>query len=212
MKAVRRSVQQIALAAALLSAYAWAALAQAPLLSPQKGRFLVAREGLRDPNFFRTVVLMLDYNEKGAMGVIVNRPTSLHLNDILADVKSAEGRPGNVYLGGPVEPDGLLLVVQHSEAPERFVHVADDLYMGANVEALAALSASGADPERTRAYAGYSGWGPGQLDHELVQGSWLVTASAPAQVFDPNPERLWRRLIDSAKVRFAELGETALLH
>ena len=193
------------------------ASAQSSLQAPEKGRFLVAREDLRDPNFFRTVVLMLDYNEKGAMGVIVNRPTSVELRDLLPQVEVLEERPDKVYLGGPVEPDGLLLVVRGSEEPEGFVHVANDLYTGANVESLTALVAAGVEPDRIRAYAGYSGWGPGQLDRELEQGSWIVTKPASDQVFDPSPHGLWRKLIEAAKVRFAGLSfhkqaEPALLH
>ncbi len=207
--AVRNS--RTALVAATLLVCA-AAPAQLALQEPAKGRFLVAREDLRDPNFFRTVVLMLDYDEKGAMGVIVNRPTSVPLSDLLPQLEALEGRSDKVCLGGPVEPEGLILVVRSKDEPEGFVHVAGELYTGASVEGLAALLEAGAGPNRIRAYAGYSGWGPGQLDRELEQGSWIITAAAPGQVFDPSPRRLWRSLIDSAKVRFARLAGDALLN
>jgi putative transcriptional regulator len=213
MRAVRRArPQKLLLAGLLLLASAGGTGAQSTLLAPEKGRFLVARENLGDPNFFRTVVLLLDYNGNGAMGVIVNRPTSVVLSDILPKVEALAGRPDTVYLGGPVEPGGLLLVVRHGEQPAGFTHVAADLYIGADIESLTALLAGGADSGRVRAYAGYAGWGPGQLNRELERGSWIVTRAAPEQVFDPSPQRLWRKLIDSAKVRFARLGADALLH
>jgi putative transcriptional regulator len=185
---------------------------QTSLKAPEKGRFLVARENLADPNFFRTVVLMLDYNEKGAMGVIVNRPTSVVLSDVLPKVVELEGRTDKVYLGGPVEPDGLVLVVHSSTEPAGFVHVAGDIYTGANLEGLSTLLAAGVESNRIRAYAGYAGWGPGQLDRELEQGSWIVAPAAPEQVFDPSPQGLWRKLIEGARLRFARLDGIALLH
>lgn len=209
---VSRPRSRLPILAALLLACGVAAFGQRSLETPAKGRFLVARQDLRDPNFFRTVVLILDYNEKGAMGVIVNRPTAVALSEMLPRVKELEGRGDKVYLGGPVEPGGLLFVVRHSEEPQGFVHVAGDLYTGASVEGLAALVASGAGTDRIRAYAGYAGWGAGQLDRELDQGSWIVTRPAPEQVFDSNPHGLWQRLIDGSKVRFARLGADPLLH
>ena len=187
--------------AAFLLLCAAAADAQ-PALAPEKGRFLIAAEDLGDPNFFRTVVLMLDYSEKGAMGVVVNRPTAVPASDLLP--KLADLR-GNVYLGGPVEQGGVVLVVRHGSSPEGFHHVAQDLYTGANLEGVLDLLSQGLSAERIRVYAGYAGWGPGQLDREIEQGSWLVARAAPEQVFDPRPEGLWRKLIEGARVRFARL-------
>ena len=197
---------------ALLLSFAPFAVAQSVLESPEKGCFLVAREELRDPNFFRTVVLMLDYGEKGALGVVVNRPTSVELRDLLPQLEGLEDRSDKVSLGGPVEPGAVLLVVRGDEAPSGFTHVAGDLYFGSDLEGLAALVESGLGPDKMRAYAGYAGWGPGQLDREIEQGSWIVTKARPAQIFDASPESLWRKLIDSTKVRFARLAPEALLH
>jgi putative transcriptional regulator len=191
-----------------------AALAQAQGAKqrPEKGGFLVARESLGDPNFFRTVVLLLDYDKQGAMGVIINRPTTVALSDMLPKLEPLEGRSDVIWLGGPVDPNGLLLVVRNPKPPEGFRSVRDDLYTGADPEALRALLAAGAKSDRVRAYAGYAGWGPAQLDREIEQGSWIVTAPGPARVFDPNPHALWRKMIDGALVRFARLGPEALLH
>ena len=197
---------------ALMLLAAFAAGAQPADLAPEKGRFLVAREDLGDPNFFRTVVLMLDYSEKGAMGVIVNRPTTVLMSDLFPKLTELNGRPDKVYLGGPVERDGVVLVVRHSSQPEGFLHIADDLYTGASTDGLAAMLSAGANPSGIRAYAGYAGWGPGQLDREIGEGSWLVIRAAPEQVFDPSPQGLWRKLIQDAQLRFAGLRADALLN
>lgn len=205
---MRRPGLAVRWSAALLLLSA-AAAGAAPALAPEKGRFLVASEDLGDPNFYRTVVLLLDYDEKGAMGVVVNRPTSVLMGDLLPKLGEA---PGNVYLGGPVEQGGVVLVVRHASAPEGFHHVAGELYTGANIDGLRDLLSGESPAERIRVYAGYAGWGPGQLDREIEQGAWLVTRAGPEQVFDPQPEGLWRKLIEGARVRFARLAGFALLH
>jgi putative transcriptional regulator len=186
------------------------ATAQGPHKTPQKGGFLVASQDLGDPNFFRTVVLMLDYTEKGAMGVVINRATPVPVHELFPKAPQLEGRDEKVYLGGPVEPERVLLIVRQADPPPGLTHVAGDLYTGLDVETLSKLLADGLKPERVRAYAGYAGWGPGQLDREIETGSWIVTAGAPEQVFDPNPESLWRKLLDGAHLRFAMLGEERL--
>ena len=180
-----------------------------PASSLEKGCFLVAREDLGDPNFYQTVVLMLDYDEHGAMGVVVNRPTPVEIGDLLPKLKSTIGK---VYLGGPVERDGVVLVVRSEDELEGFERVTADLHTGVNVDAVVEKFARSAATDRLRVYAGYAGWGPGQLDREIEQGAWVVTHAATAPVFDPRPERLWRKLLDSANVRFARLAAFPLLH
>jgi putative transcriptional regulator len=184
------------------------AAAQSPRRTPEKGGFLVASEDLGDPNFFHTVILMLAYDEKGAMGVVINRPTSVPVHDLFPKIGRLEGRPEKVYLGGPVEPERVLLILRQSKTPvEGLTHVAGDLYTGLSVEDLSKVLAGGLDPGQVHAYAGYAGWGPGQLDREIEQGSWVVIQGAPNQVFDPNPQTLWRKLIDRSHLRFALLSE-----
>ena len=189
---------------ASLLAFAAAALAD-PANTPEKGCFLVAREDLGDPNFYQTVVLVLDYDERGAMGVVVNRPTPVSIGDLLPKLKQADG---NVYLGGPVERGGVVLVVRARNPLDGFERVTADLQTGANIEAVLNMPAKGSAADSLRVYAGYAGWGPGQLDYEIEQGSWLIVKPAVEPVFDPRPEGLWRKMLDGASLRFAHLGET----
>ncbi|MEZ5363386.1 MAG: YqgE/AlgH family protein [Bryobacterales bacterium] len=178
-------------------------------LAPDRGRFLVASESLGDPNFYQTVVLMLDYNETGALGLIVNRPTEVRLAELFSNTAALTKRSERVYLGGPVERDKVLLLLRHRGPAKGFEHVLGDLYSGGDMQTLAVLLESDEPPDAVRGYAGYAGWGAGQLDDEIEQGAWLVVKALPEQVFDPKPELLWRRLFDGAQVRFAGLGPSA---
>ncbi|WP_198358580.1 YqgE/AlgH family protein [Streptomyces fildesensis] len=164
------------------------------------GRLLVATPALADPNFDRAVVLLLDHDEAGSLGVVLNRPTPVGVGDVLQPWAVLAGSPPVVFQGGPVSLDsalGLAVVPGESwddgdDAPLgwRRVHGAIGLVdLEAPPELLAAELGS------LRIFAGYSGWGPGQLEAELVDGAWYVVESEPGDVSSPDPERLWRSVL-----------------
>ncbi|PNE35604.1 hypothetical protein AF335_04680 [Streptomyces eurocidicus] len=175
-------------------------------VSSLTGRLLVATPALADPNFDRAVVLLLDHDEEGSLGVILNRPTPVGVADILESWASLTGEPGVVFQGGPVSLDSALGVgVVPGEAHEkgakgagtgdgplgwRRVHGAIGLVdLEAPPELLAAALGS------LRIFAGYAGWGPGQLEEELVEGAWYVVESEPGDVSSPEPGQLWRAVL-----------------
>jgi len=179
----------------------------APLLEAQvaPGKFLIAHRSLLDPNFTRTVVLMVRYGEDGAMGLIVNRQTKIPLSRALDGLKDAKSRSDPVYLGGPVEVGGVVALVRSRAKPEDARHVFADVYLLSSKASLERALAAGAESSALRAYLGYSGWGAGQLEHEIELGSWLVWRGDPATVFDPDPETVWSRLIQKTEARIAVL-------
>lgn len=190
----------------ILSLFALAGLAAAQPASVERltaGRFLVAEEQVLDPRFARTVVLLIDYGPEGAMGLIVNRPGRVTIAEALPRLESLEGRQDRIYFGGPVQPEALLLLLRSEEAPDGFEPVLDDIYLGGGGAKLAQLIVSGVGEDRIRGYAGYAGWGPGQLDNEVRRGDWSIVPAAAAQVFDPAPDSLWKKLIERRKIRFA---------
>jgi putative transcriptional regulator len=143
--------------------------------------FLVASPQLRDPNFQRTVVLLLRHDEQGAIGVVVNRESPMRLSDVL---ERLEGMPPArqqrlVLWGGPVEP-GAGFVVFRGKASEGW-QVRGDLSVSPSRDRLAALVATGTD---FHLCIGYAGWGPGQLDQELAEGSWIHVDASPELVFE----------------------------
>ncbi len=138
-------------------------------VSSLTGRLLVASPALADPNFDRAVVLLLDHDEEGSLGVVLNRPTPVGVGDILLPWAPLAGEPGVVFQGGPVSLDSALgvAVIPGDEGPLgwRRVHGAIGLVdLEAPPELLAAALGS------LRIFAGYSGWGPGQLEEELDRG------------------------------------------
>lgn len=175
-----------------------AALASAPA----PGRFLVASEGLADPNFARTVVLLIDYDEYGAMGLIVNRPSDLLLRDLLPEMAAVAELPDTVLLGGPVQRQLLFVLSAAAEPPEAGETVLEGVQFSAHPDALESLVA---DTAEFRVFAGYAGWGPAQLDREIALGGWLVLPADARSVFDKDPGTLWRRLVDRARARWAAL-------
>ncbi|MBB1252495.1 YqgE/AlgH family protein [Streptomyces alkaliterrae] len=158
------------------------------------GRLLVATPALSDPNFDRAVVLLLDHDEDGSLGVVLNRPTPVDVEDILEPWAEFAGTPSVVFQGGPVSLDAALGVAvipgEHGPLGWRRVHGAIGLVdLEAPPEVLAAELGS------LRIFAGYAGWGPGQLEDELSEGAWYVVESEPGDVSSPDPEKLWRAVL-----------------
>ncbi|WP_424213556.1 YqgE/AlgH family protein [Streptomyces sp. BI20] len=174
-------------------------------VSSLTGRLLVATPALADPNFDRTVVLLLDHDEQGSLGVVLNRPTPVGVADILEPWAPLAGSPGVVFQGGPVALDSALgvAVIPGADGPLgwRRVHGAIGLVdLEAPPELLAA--ALGA----LRIFAGYAGWGPGQLEAEITDGAWYVVESEPGDLAHPDPESLWRAVLRRQPGRLAFLA------
>lgn len=148
-----------------------------------QGQLLIASPGLLDPNFRRAVVLVVHHDDEGAMGIVLNRRSDAEAPPILPDLAGslADSRVG---VGGPVAPTSLLVLAEFAEPDEAGLLVFDGVGLfGEETEAAAA--------SRARVFAGYAGWGAGQLEAELEEGSWIVE---PARIEDafPAPEGdLW---------------------
>jgi putative transcriptional regulator len=159
-----------------------------------------------DPNFMHTVVLVCDHGPQGTFGLVVNRPLPLRVCDLDADVSLLRGREDRLWAGGPVQPDSLQVVhCVEGEIPGA-LPVVDGIRFGGDPDVLrAALDAS---PDAPRRFVlGYAGWGAGQLDDEMAEGSWIVVPATPRRVFDPAPETLWRRVLRAEGGDVAELAD-----
>jgi putative transcriptional regulator len=138
---------------------------------------------------------LLDYSPTGAFGVIVNRPTGVGLSDLLPALESVPGRLDRVHLGGPVEPGRMVFLMRSASAPLDSRHVFADIHATSSASELRGAIERDESPERFRAYVGYAGWSPGQLDDEVARGDWHVVPAEPGQVFDPAMGDLWDRLV-----------------
>lgn len=158
------------------------------------GRLLVAEPMLGDPNFDRTVVLVVSHTPDGALGLVLNRPTDTRVADVLPAWEPLVTPPAVVHVGGPVEGrSGWCLARMHDHAGvDGFVPVVADLGL-LDLELDPAVLGDRA--QRLRLYAGYSGWGPGQLDVELAAASWIVVDADPEDPFLPDGEALWNRIL-----------------
>ncbi|SDO03569.1 putative transcriptional regulator [Actinacidiphila guanduensis] len=183
----------------LRAAAGWGIMWTMTEVSSLTGRLLVATPKLADPNFDRAVVLLLDHDAEGSLGVVLNRPTPVGVGDVLEPWAALAVPPQVVFQGGPVSLDSALgLAVIPGEPADggaellgwRRVHGAIGLV---DLEAPPELLA--AELGALRIFAGYSGWGPGQLEKELVDGAWYVVESEPGDVSAPDPEKLWRAVL-----------------
>lgn len=166
----------------------------------QAGRLLVATPMLGDPNFRRTVVLVVeDEPEEGTLGVVLNRPTKVPVGRVLEPWTDLVSNPSVVFRGGPVAPNSALGLasVPGQEEPVGW-RALDPSALPSRVGLIdldtpPQLVAGGI--ASFRVFAGYAGWGPGQLQAEIDEGAWYVLSADPADVFDPQPEQLWRAVL-----------------
>ena len=161
---------------------------------PAAGKLLVSREGMKDPNFAETVVLLISYDEGGALGLVINRRSDVKLSKILPDVERLKEREDPVYLGGPVGRSRMFLLVRSKERPGTARPVLDGVYVSESPELLERLIEQGNDAE-FQAYAGYAGWGAGQLEGEIERGGWHIVAGSAERIFTDRPSSLWRSLL-----------------
>jgi putative transcriptional regulator len=159
-----------------------------------RGKLLVATPSLVDPNFFRSVVLLLEHNEGGALGVVLNRPTDTTLIEALPAWADRAAEPAVVFTGGPVQPDSAigLGLASLGEEPDGFAPLIGGV---GSIDLAREPGEVHPAPERLRVFAGYSGWGEGQLEGEIVQASWFVVDSEPGDAWTRDPSGLWRAVL-----------------
>lgn len=185
-------------------ATAWSAAARAGL-APAAGRFLVATR-TQQGFFAQSVILLIAYGPDGAVGIVVNHPTKVALAEVLPDPGLLRGRNDLLYLGGPVSLDDLMILIRSRRAPAKSVRVFTGVYASASLTTLRAAIGQKLTSASFRAYAGYAGWAPGQLDAELEQGAWIVVRAAADEVFAAAPEKLWDKLIPQGDVILVQVA------
>lgn len=165
------------------------------------GKLLLANASLFDPNFRRTVVLIGHHDDDGAVGVVLNRPLDIAVDDAVPQLAELVAPGDLLFEGGPVQPEAAVVVAEFDDPAKAellaFGDVgflpdeADPLYIGGL--------------RRARVFAGYSGWGPGQLEEEVGEDAWLVASAVADDVFGDEPERLWERAVARLGPSFAML-------
>lgn len=169
-----------------------------------RGHFLIAAKRLRDDNFYKTIVLLLEHGEHGAMGLVINRPSSIRVAHALSGHFNLPDTDDVVYVGGPVEPEALVILHDDANFQDDGPSVLPGLFVGGSPDAFERVICEAANSSHLkrsfRVMSGYSGWGGGQLEAEIARGDWLIHPACREMVFNADPYTIY----DSTLQKFYE--------
>ena len=155
-----------------------------------QGKLLVSSPSLIDPNFRKTVVLVAHHDEEGAMGLVLSRPSDIAAVEAVPSLDLLPGAQDPVFVGGPVQPEAFMVLAEFDDVGDAAAPIMDGLgFMPANAEP------DELSIRRMRLFAGYSGWGVGQLEAELDEASWIVVDAETDDAFADDPDELWRTVL-----------------
>ena len=163
-------------------------------MSSLRGRLVVASPAMLDPNFHRTVVLLIEHGEEGALGVVLNRATEMPVGEPLPTWEPYAADPAVVYVGGPVQRSAAICLGR-SKVPIRTSGWAP-VFGDIGTVDLNEDPSEVPGVAQVRVFAGHAGWGPLQLEDEMDEGAWVVCDATPADVLDPEPDLLWDRVVE----------------
>jgi putative transcriptional regulator len=147
---------------------------------------------LGDPNFERTVVLITEHGDEGAMGIVLNRPSEAEVAEVVPELdRIASEEP--IFVGGPVQPEALVVLGEFSNPDKAAWIVVSDVGL---VSAQTDLDELPESVRRGRVYAGFSGWAPGQLEDEIEEDSWIIEPPLPNELFPEDPSTLWSDVLE----------------
>ncbi len=174
------------------------------------GKLLVAPRQSPDPNFAKTVILLVEFDGESALGLMINRRTRLPISRALEQLKEANKRSDPVYFGGPVDVAAVRGLIRAASKPEESRRIMGDVYLVSTRLPLEKTLAAGTGAGEFHAYLGYCGWGAGQLENEMNLGVWYIFDGDAKLVFDSDPDSLWSRLIARTEQKFARRQPPAL--
>ncbi len=167
-----------------------------------RGHFLVAGRRLRDSNFFQSIVLLVEHNSEGAMGLVVNRPTETTVHEALSGHFDLPESDELVYWGGPVTEDALFILHNVAAADSNEAALVPGLYVGSSAEAFADVvrrMIQGEDGANFRVFRGCAGWSAGQLEGEISRSDWLICPAVGEVVFHPDPYAAWQDVCENIR-------------
>jgi putative transcriptional regulator len=153
---------------------------------------LIAGPALLDPNFFRTVVLVIEHNDEGALGLVLNRPSETSVGEAVPQLGELVDSEEPLFVGGPVQPSAVMVLAEFEDPTDAALLAFDDvgvLGTGSSPDELGVGVRSG------RAFVGHAGWGPGQLDDEIERGDWILEPAGLRDAFSSDPQGLWTEVL-----------------
>jgi putative transcriptional regulator len=157
-------------------------------MESQRGQLLIAGPGLLDPNFWRTVVLVVEHSDEGAFGLVLNRVSETTVGDAVPDLEELVDSDEPLYIGGPVQPSGVIVLGHFEDPGDAALLAFDDVGVLATSKSMLESSTG---LRTSRAFVGHTGWGPGQLDSELDRGDWILEPAQLEDAFCADPPALW---------------------
>jgi putative transcriptional regulator len=157
-----------------------------------RGQLLIAGPALLDPSFWRTVVLVAEHSDDGALGLVLNRPSETTVGEAVPQLEGLVDPDAQLFIGGPVQPSAVIVLAEFEDAADAALIAFDDvgvLGTGLSADELAAGVRS------ARAFVGHAGWGPGQLDSELERGDWILEPARREDAFSEAPRDLWSEVL-----------------
>jgi putative transcriptional regulator len=171
-----------------------------------RGQLLVASPTLNDPNFLRTVVLITEHNDDGAMGIVLNRPSTATVEEAAPELESLVPED-DVFIGGPVQPTAIVVVAEFERADDASVPIFETVgFVAAGSEPAEVEAAA----SRARVFAGFAGWSPGQLEGEVERDDWFLEPAKVSDVFTPEPDELWSEVLDRKGGEYALVARMPL--
>lgn len=167
-----------------------------PAYYPEAGIFLVAKRGMADPNFRHRVLLLVQHNDRGSLGVIVNRRSKWALVDVIPSLGRLVKRRTPVYIGGPVHMNRASFLWRSKKRVRHLRKVVPGVYFGNDRRDLEGILKRHPGDHRFRIYVGHAGWVAGQLSYELRRGDWHMLRAEPSYIFSGQTGSLWHRLIN----------------
>jgi len=168
---------------------------QKTIIDTLTGSFLLSTPKMPDPRFAEQVIYICSHGHEGAVGIAVNKPNAqLTLDEVLVSngLPVPDNLTGTVYTGGPVEPNAAFILYQSDYVTEQHIEVSSTVYLSRNTQILEDI-ARGCGPEKFLFAIGYAGWGPGQLEQELVSQGWLTIPAEDSIIFDVPDDEKWKR-------------------
>jgi putative transcriptional regulator len=171
------------------------------------GKLLVADRTLQDPRFVQSVILLFRYGKEGAAGLILNHPTPTGVSKLFPEIVGVQKRKDLVHLGGPVSIESVFVLLQSHAVTEKSERVFENIFITSDKTTIHKLLGSNGNEKQLRLYAGYAGWGVGQLELEVAGGYWHVLPAETKAIFHTNPTEVWREFLDRSNIIQANLTD-----
>ncbi len=170
-----------------------------------KGYFLISETTMMDPNFKNTVVFIIEHNQDGAFGLIINRKSDIYLSDLLSNFQNTRGKETPIYIGGPVQQEFLFAIhspLLDNKISTTAIEVIPEVFFEPGFRNLENYFQDSywenipyEDRPKIHLFIGYSGWGPGQLEREIKEGSWILLPASSKLIFHTKPEEVWKETL-----------------